>query len=520
MKIVTSDQMREIEGRSEAAGVSTDALMEQAGFAVARRVEHHLGHLSGVPVVALIGSGNNGGDGLVMARHLHEAGADITAYLCGDRRQPDPKLDDAVGGGVSVQRLSDDDGLGRLRELLSSASMVVDAVLGTGRSRTIEGPLKSVLQEVAEAKARREGLRVLALDLPSGLDSDTGAVDPACLAADLTVTLGHPKVGLFHHPGSESIGELEVADIGIPQGLDGDVALGMMTRRWARGILPRRPSTAHKGTFGSVMMVVGSRNFVGAASLAAAAATRVGAGLVTVAISESLRASVAGIVAEPTYLPLPESSPGAVSPDAARLVLQSLDQYNALLVGCGLGQAPETAEVLHELLLSGEPLPPTVVDADGLNLLASSGSPGNKWWEKIAGPAVLTPHPGEMSRLTGHSVDEIQADRIGTATRWAGNWNKITVLKGAYTVVAYPDGRAKVSPFANPGLASAGTGDVLAGAIAGLLSQGMPLEDAAALGVYLHGAAAERVRGEVGDTGMVASDLLPEMPRAIRELRG
>lgn len=521
MKIVTSDQMRQIEARCQQAGVSLDFLMEQAGLAVARRVRDRLKRLFGVPVVVLVGPGNNGSDGLVVARHLQTWGARVAVYLCQDRREPDTKLDMARKQGLTILQGSQDGDLAHLKRILRTARMVVDAVLGTGRARPIGDPLKAMLLEVAEARARRPDLRILALDMPSGLNADTGATDPVCAAADVTVTLGYPKVGLFAYPGAEKVGVLEVADIGVPVGLDEDVGLGLMTPTWARAALPQRPPAAHKGTFGRALVVAGSSHYIGAAYLAATAATRVGAGLVTVAIPQSLQVAVAAKATEPTYLPLPESSPGVVSPEALPLILDNLAGYNALLVGCGIGQAPAARDLVEGVLYSSTNLPPTVVDADGLNILSMSKSKtkGRSWWERFEPRAIVTPHPGEMARLTGESSSAVQGDRIGKATEWAAKWNKVTVLKGAHTVVAFPSGKAMVSPFANPGLASAGTGDVLAGIIAGLLSQGLTPEDAAALGVYLHGAAGERVREELGDTGMIAGDLLPALPRAIKDLR-
>ena len=276
-----------------------------------------------------------------------------------------------------------------------------------------------------------------------------------------------------------------------------------------------RPSDAHKGSFGKTMVVAGSQNYIGAAYLAGSAATRIGSGLVTIALPASIQTAVASKAIEPTYLPLAESSPGVVKPSAANDVSDTMDGYNSLLVGCGMGQAADTRAFIEAMLYSRAPLPPTVIDADGLNALATTP----QLWEHIPHTAILTPHPGEMSRLTGESTRDVQSDRIGVAVKSAAHWNKIVVLKGAHTVVAYPDGRAMLSPFANPGLATAGTGDVLAGSIAGLLSQGASLEAAAALGVYLHGLAGERVRGRLGDTGMVASDLLPELPLAVKSLR-
>ncbi len=515
MKIVTSEQMRLIEERCEASGVSTDTLMERAGLAVAQRMRHHLGHLVGVHVLVLVGRGNNGADGLVAAAHLRRWGADVTAYVCLERPAPDPWLDRARDRGVVISHAASDDTLEELSVALDPAQAVIDAVLGTGRSRPIEGRLGSILQTVGDA-AKRYGPRVISVDLPSGLDPDTGESDPSTLDADVTVALGYPKLGLYSPGARERSGVVEVVDIGIPAGLDDDIALRLMSSEWVRTLLPERPATAHKGDFGRVLMVVGSSNYVGAAYLAASAATRVGAGLVTLAVPASIVAAVAGRAAEPTYLPLPESEPGELDAGgAAALIARSLPGYHALLVGCGLGQAPATKTLVRRLLCSGAPLPPTVVDADGLNILASQG---DGWWKRLPASTVVTPHPGEMSRLTGASTVEIQANRSGYALCSAAEWNTITVLKGAHTVVATPEGRAAVSPYANAGLASAGTGDVLAGVAAGLISQGLHPAGAAELGVFLHGEAGERVRDDLGTAGMIASDLLIALPRVIRDL--
>ena len=518
MKIVTADQMRQIEARCQEAGVSMDTLMENSGLAVAKQVRRGLGRAVGAPVLVLVGPGNNGGDGLVAARRLHAWGARVTVYLCRDRVEADPKLAAVQARDIRVVRASEDTGLANLKQALGHVDLVIDAVLGTGRSRQIEGVLKELLLEVADARTQRSSLQVLALDLPSGLDADSGLVDAASVPADVTVALGYPKVGLYRFPGAEFTGRVEVADIGLPAGLDDDVRLDMMTDEWAKGNLPTRPLSSHKGTFGRTLIVAGSRNYVGAAHLAAAAAARAGAGLVTLAVPESIQMAVAARASEPTYIPLPEEPPGVLSSRSADTLIERTPEYDALLVGCGLGQSVDAQTLLGRLLYSGAQLPPTVVDADGLNFLAHSQDPG--WWERLPLPAIVTPHPGEMSRLSSESIEHIQEDRVGKATAAAAKWNKVVVLKGPFTAVAYPVGRAMLSPFTNPGLASAGTGDVLAGAIAGLLSQGLDMEAAAPLGVYLHGLAGERVREELGETGMLASDLLPAIPRVIKGLRG
>ncbi len=517
MKIVTSEQMRRIEAQCEAAGVSTDTLMARAGLAVAQRVRHHLGHLAGVHVLVLAGRGNNGADGLIAAAHLRRWGARVTAYVCLDRPTPDPWLDCAKAGGVNIVHASSDDALAALRSALDPVHAVLDAVLGTGRSRPIDSRLGGILRTVGDAAAKWYGPRVIAVDLPSGLDADTGACDPYTLNADVTVALGYPKLG-FYRPGArEQSGAVEVVDIGIPAGMDDEVRLRLMSQGWARPLLPERPAASHKGDFGRALIVAGSSSYVGAAYLAASAATRVGAGLVTLAVPAGIVSAVAGRAAEPTYLPLPESEPGELDAGAAAaLIAGRLENYDALLIGCGLGQSPGAKALVRRLLCSGAPLPPTVVDADGLNILAALDDV--RWWERWTEPAVLTPHPGEMSRLTGASTQAVQANRAGFAGCGAVEWNKVMVLKGAHTVVATPDGRAMISPYANAGLASAGTGDVLAGVVAGLLSQGLRPEDAAALGVFLHGEAGDRVGEELGAAGMIASDLLPALPRVIREL--
>ncbi len=514
MKIVTADQMRRIEDRSEAMGVSKDALMERAGLETARYIRRLRAPLFGESVVVLVGPGNNGGDGLVVARHLHRWGARVSVYICRDRRAPDPKLDIVNELGISVIAASDDEGLMQLRELLSTAHTVVDSVLGIGRLRPLEGTIRDILLTLAATRSARPDMTTLAVDVPSGMDGDSGDADAACPSVDITLSMGYPKIGHYAYDAAARIGKLDVVEIGLPGGVDDDVSLSLMTDANMRPSLPVRPSDAHKGSFGRTMVVAGSLNYIGAAYLAGSAATRVGSGLVTIALPKSIQMAVASKATEPTYLPLAESSPGVALPSSAGDVLGALGDYNGLLIGCGMGQAADMQGFVEGVLYSSEPLPATLVDADGLNTLARTAN----WWERFAKTAILTPHPGEMARLTGMSTGQVQADRIAVAVESAIRWNKIVALKGAHTVVAYPDGRAMLSPFANPGLATAGTGDVLAGCIAGLLSQGVSLEDAAALGVYLHGMAGESVRDRLGDTGMVASDLLPELPLTIRAL--
>jgi len=517
MKVLTVEQMRQVEELCAKIGLPTNELMENAGKAVAEEVRRILGTIDERHILIIAGPGNNGGDGLVAARHLHDWGAKVSLYLPSQRPPDDPNLKLVQERGIACIVAEQDDNFVRLNELMSSTNVVVDAMFGTGTSRPLSGIFQEVLQVTSEAQNKQSNFRVIALDLPSGLDADTGAVDPACLHVDDTITLGFPKRGLFNSPGAERAGKITIVDIGIPSYLVETIPTKLITEDWARTVLPERPLVANKGTFGKVLVVAGSINYIGAAFLACSGAIRVGAGLVTLATASSLLPILASKLTEVTYLPLLESRPGIISPKAANLIHQELSNYNVLLLGCGLGQSQSVTKFIRDILSRrGAYSLPTVLDADALNVLAKT--PG--LWQLLTDDAILTPHPGEMSRLVGVSVGEVQASRTDTALELAHKWQKTIVLKGAYTVVSTPDGQAKISPIANPGLASAGTGDVLSGIIAGLRAQGLTSHDAAALGVYLHAEAGEMVKARLGDAGMIASDLLPELPLIIKRLKG
>ena len=534
MRLVTVAEMQEAE---KGAGVPVSQLMENAGLAVAQEAWLLLGEVAERRIVVLAGPGNNGGDGLVAARHLREWGGDVSVYLLKRRDKKDPVFAPLLEAKVPTTTAEEDgkQQYKRLEELLGGADMVIDALLGTGRARPIEGALAEVLERLQTARGRTLPPRLLAVDVPTGLDADTGAADPRCVAADATVALGWSKVGLHVLPGAQLAGRVEVVEIGIPKSVESEGWTELMTARWARSVLPERPPGAHKGTFGRALVVAGSPRYVGAAYLACMGGLRAGAGLVALACASSLYPIFAAKLTEATFEPLPDDD-GYLTAEGAHAVGQALARpstqtgrqgsgraYDALLVGPGLGQEGYVQAFMHSLLplLKADGLRGVVIDADGLNNLSKVEG----WWKELAVPTVITPHPGELSRLTGLSMEEIQSDRLAVARKCAGEWGVTVVLKGANTVVAAPDpgghgGRARLSPFANPGLASAGTGDVLAGVIVGLLAQGLQPYEAASLGVYLHGLAAERVREELGSAGMVASDLLPALPRSMKELRG
>jgi ADP-dependent NAD(P)H-hydrate dehydratase / NAD(P)H-hydrate epimerase len=518
LKLVTSEQMRKLEQKSADTGISVDMLMENAGLAVAEEVRKlRGGSVAGCPILLLIGPGNNGGDGLVAARHLYDWDAEVSLYIYKRRLEGDKNFKLVEERGLSYTDAESDKAFVALGDALSSSEIVIDALFGTGKLRPLQGTIKEVLETVRRFKEGCPNLTVVSVDLPSGLDADTGAVDAACLFADVTITLGYPKVGLFGFPGSERVGRLIVAPIGIKPKLADDITTELITADSVKSVLPKRPLDANKGSFGKVLAAVGSVNYIGAAYLACAAATRVGAGLVTLATTRSLQTTLAAKLTEVTYTILPEADPGVIHAKGASILIDEVRNYDVLLIGCGLGQHYSTMDFVRASLFSTSTPPRAVVlDADALNTLANT----NDWWQVLHAPAVLTPHPGEMSRLTGLSVAEIQANRLGIAQKMAAEWQKVVVLKGAYTVIAGPDGRAKLNPSANPALASAGTGDVLSGAIAGLLAQGLSPFDAAYCGVYLHSEAGEVVREELGDAGMVASDLLLVLPKVIKRLKG
>ena len=518
MKVVTLDQMVGLEQAAVRHGVSLDTLMENAGRAVAEAARNNMGGAAGKRVLVLVGPGNNGADGLVAARHLSRWGANVTAYLVTARPDPDPKMEPARGYGVSVTGVDQDPELDALDRMIGRCHLIIDAILGTGGSRPLSGTVKAAVSRLATCRHPPDRPVLMALDLPTGLNPDTGEVDPACPKMDVTVALGYPKAGLLGFPGAGRAGRLEVAGIGIPPGLaeELEIDLELMTPEWAGERLPVRPPNSHKGTFGHALVVAGSRHYVGAAYLAAQAAVRTGAGLTTLASPSSVYSIAASKLTEVIHLPLPEDGEGRIHPEGSQVIRGGLDRYNVMLAGCGMGWSEGTKDFLEQLLL-GEPPPslPMVIDADGLNNLSQL----SEWWRRLGGPVVLTPHPGEMATLTGASIPEVQRDRISSARRWSRHWNVTVVLKGAHTLIAEPEGLVRISPFANPGLASGGTGDVLTGIIAGLMAQGLSPSVAASCGVYIHGQAGEAVRQRIGDTGSIASDLIERVPETIRDLK-
>lgn len=540
MKYVSVAEMIAIEKEADASGHTYAEMMEHAGRGLAEVVQETFNDLETKRVLGLVGSGNNGGDTLVALCYLLEWGWEASAYLVKPRPEDDPLLERARKAGVTVVSLGEDKKSKKLSAALIHHTVLLDGVLGTGVRLPLRGDAAAVLDFVRQEIAVMETPLVVAVDCPSGVDSDSGAAAEECIPADLTVTMAAVKRGLLQIPAYSLVGELHLVGIGLPEGLKACEAVRreVVHADWVQETLPPRPLEAHKGTFGTALIVAGSIHFTGAAALAGEAAYRVGAGLVTLGAALPLHSALAGRLPEVTWLPLPHED-GFIADDAAEVVHKNLKRVTALLVGPGLGMEETTAEFIRRLLGGGaatransigfilvkgqeapaeeeNSLPPMVVDADGLKLLARL----DDWAAKLPKPTVLTPHPGEMAVLTGLSKEDIQADRVGMAERFAAEWGHVVVLKGAFTVIAAPDGRTAIVSVASPALARAGTGDVLAGMIVGLRAQGVEAFEAAAAGAWLHAQAGVLAADLLGSSAaVIAGDLLATLPEVLAQFK-
>lgn len=513
MNVVTAEEMRRLDADALATyGIPVAILMEQAGMGVVREMERRFGDLKGRSIVVLAGKGHNGGDGLVAARHLLQRGASVHVFLT---FPPDASRGEArtqsqivrnIGGRILDPSAYD---RARFRSVLQEADLIIDALVGTGLSAPIAGLAAELITDL-----NASGKPVIAVDIPSGISADTGEALGSAVRAALTVTFALPKRGHFLPPGSEHTGELRVVDIGIPRRAIERAALplSIFTAEAAAAALPTRPREGHKGTFGHVLVVAGSIGKSGAAMLTSRAALRTGAGLTTLACPEGVLRSGEDKPAEIMTIPLPETPEHTIAARSLDLLLAASKQTTVVALGPGLSTHPETQSVIRELVARLSM--PMVIDADGLNALADHLEP----LKRQHAPMILTPHPGEMGRLTRLGSREVQRRRIDLAMEFAKTHQVVLVLKGARTVVASPDGRATLNPTGNSGMATAGTGDVLTGVIAALMAQGLAPADAARLGVYIHGAAGDLVAGERGERGMMAGDLIDRIPSVLHQL--
>lgn len=510
MRLLTPDQMRAIDKRAiEEIGIPGIVLMENAALQVSMKAADILTKRNGTRVLVLAGSGNNGGDALAVTRHLLGMGYAVLLFTLippGDYRG-DARInaDILINMGVVFHHLAEDEVYTLFEASLPASDLVIDGLFGTGLNRN---PNRFVQKLIDAVNAHSPC--TLAIDIPSGISGLTGQIYGACIKAQYTVTFFLPKVGMVQYPAAACLGELTVADISIPYFLADNIkTMEMIDSGMVAAALPKRPADAHKGTFGRVLVFAGSKSYTGAAFLSALASYRTGSGLVRLASPLNLVPTLAAMLPEAVYTPL-EDKEGAIGGVDESFIKELINQHDAVLIGPGLSKTPETAELLRIVLSLCEK--PLVIDADGLNLLAEHP----EFLTNRKAPVILTPHPAEMGRLLGLSTRDVQEDRIGYATSYAVKHGLTLILKGASTVVVCTDGRTLINPTGNSGMATAGSGDVLAGMLVSLLGQGMQPCEAALAAVYLHGLAGDLAAAEKGEAALMASDIANHIGSAMK----
>ncbi len=529
MRLVTSEQMRSsdrltIAGFDDHAPVASRTLMERAGWGIYAALRQHFARLAHRPIFLFCGPGNNGGDGFVVARHLHHAGCAPHALLLGDpeRLSHDCAQQRAAyvsRGGAAWAPCSENAIDALVRSILRSAGshppLLIDALLGTGSHGAPRGLIAAGARAIQRLKIER-GAETLAIDLPTGMDADTGQADGIAVEADLTVTMAFLKTGFLFYPGRALVGRARVVDIGIPDAAaeQSGPSTELITRQQAARLLPEREPDVHKSRVGRVLVVGGSPGLTGAPSMAGLAAQRAGSGLVTIALPASLNPAIEAKLTEVMTLPCAETPAGALSQKALEKILSWAERTDVWALGPGLGSAPESVALVR---LLAERFPgPVVVDADALRALRDAPIARPKG----APVPVLTPHPGEMAALLGREPGEgLGGTPVEIARSYAVDHGCVLVLKGAPTLVAAPDGRMWINPTGNPGLATGGSGDVLTGILASLLGQGLDPTEAARLGVFVHGWAADLLAGERGPDRFSPMDVIEILPRAVGSLR-
>ncbi len=514
MRAVTAEEMAEMDRIAiEEVGIPGVVLMENAGRGATEIMWRYFPDLSAKRVAVLAGGGNNGGDGFVIARHLWQQRVGVVVYCLKkfESYRGDAKINLEIVQklGLPVKENTNSKTIATLRKKLAEADLLVDAILGTGLNAPVGGFYREVIDLV-----NQQGKPVLAVDLPSGLNASSGIPLGTCIRANVTATFGLPKVGQLVTPGCDFVGHLEVVDIGLPRSVTEkrDPARIWLEPNVLTHLVRPRSIASHKGSFGHVLVVGGSVGKTGAGAMAGLGAARAGAGLVTLAVPSSLHALMEVKLTEIMTEPLPETAEQAVATAALPRLQTLLEGKQALVLGPGLSIQEETVRVVLGLLEKSSC--PIVLDADGVNGLVDNLDV----LARARAPVILTPHPGEMGRLLGRSAAEIQEDRVAVVESFSEKYGVTLVLKGARSLISSAEGRLAINSSGNPGLASGGTGDVLTGLIAGFLAQGLSPFDAACLGVYCHGKAADRLAMRWGDRGMLATDLLLEIPLVLKTL--
>ena len=508
MRLVKASEMQEMDRKTiQELGIPGAVLMENAARGATRVFLDHFEPPKNAHVVILCGPGNNGGDGYVMARYLEDAGLAVTVIVLSEfkRISGDARinLDVIQRMAVKILEIPDSKEWAKGRRLIRACDIIIDGILGTGLDSPVRDFYRKVIQEVNAL-----GKPVMSVDIPSGLNADTGQIMGVAIKADLTVTFGYPKIGQFVFPGAEIVGRLARIDIGIPETVAEEVLEGarITEPHDFRHLLNEARQDIHKGSRGHLLVLAGSTGKTGAATLTALGALRAGAGLVTLGAPRSLNSILEGKLTEAMTVPLPETPEGSLSLDAEKQIRALMEGKTALALGPGLSTHPETTALVRDIVRKCRV--PMVVDADGLNALSED-------LDALAGckgGAILTPHPGEMGRLAGLSIRNIQDDRAGSTVRFVEKYGSHLILKGARTLIAEPDGKIHVNPTGNPALSSGGSGDVLTGLVGGFLARRWPLAEAAITAAYLHGLAADHLAEEMGQTGVLAGELLDILP--------
>jgi NAD(P)H-hydrate epimerase len=516
MMIVTGDAMRNIDKKAvNEFGIKSIDLMENAGKGTAELLLKQYGERKLKNTAIICGKGNNGGDGFVIARILAAKGIKPKVYVAARKQD--------VEGNARVNMLRLEKEKIKVSEIatfkqfddaagnIGSSVVLIDALLGTGFKGSVSGIYAKIIKYINSLK----GKTIISIDVPSGLNSDNGKVINECIRADHTITLGLVKTGLLMYPGIEFAGKVNVVDIGLPESLVNldDHLIFYIDQEVIKNMCPKRKPDCHKGSVGRVLVAGGSLGYVGAPCLTALAGLRSGCGIVTLAVPESIYQTAQAKMTEVIVRPLPEKAPGVLAPEAEDVILELLRNNDVLAAGPGLGIAKETASILKNILLKVDK--PLVLDADALNIISRNPS----ILKKVKPDIIITPHPGEFSRLTGYEVEYIQSSRIESAEEFADRYNTITVLKGARTVVAVPKKKVYVNSTGNSGMATAGAGDVLTGIIASFAAQGLTAENAAAAGVFVHGLAGDIAAEEKSECGLIASDIIENIPYAIKKIK-
>lgn len=513
MQVVTSADMKKMDKAAfEVYGIPNLLLMDQAAKEVAKVVEEEMTDKAGL-VVIFVGKGNNGGDGIGAARWLLNKGFKVRTFLVGSgpaavAGEAAAELNMFLKAGGQLELLLKDTDLKAAYLAVKEAELVVDGLLGTGFSGELRPLYKMVCQLMNDCAKK-----VVAIDIPSGVNADNGRAEEGAVKATVTVTMAMLKPGLLFEPGRSLAGRVVLADIGMPPVLKemAEGKLYLLTEQIVKELLPLRKPDAHKGDAGRVTVVAGSYGYVGAAALAAHSAVKAGAGLVTLLTGESSREILSIKLTEVMVKGLAEEAVGALGPEAMETILQRAEEADAIAIGPGLGTAEATARAIRQLLPQLET--PVVIDADGLNALKGH----TELLTAMKAPKVLTPHPGEMSRLTGLSIGEINGAPLEVAKEYAEKWQAVVVLKGAPTVIACPEGSLYINSTGCNAMATGGSGDVLTGIIAALAGQGISLQEAALCGVYLHGLAGELATE--GTVGLAAGEIAQFLPHALKSIQ-